>query len=194
MKTYNVKIKFKNHDEWLEYNDIYVIPTLKEYSLYLIEFNNKFDISAEEIKTPKTFVGHGHSLFTGLVGTLNGKGMIENIDKREPMLLALRSFQATVLKNQLDDLLKGKSLVINKNGGYFTIKNDGGDEYQIIETGKKLYSKSDIKTNKWWGGQHYYAKVDNVDVIDNSGNVKWNSEKTAYEMAEVFMEKLNNRV
>jgi hypothetical protein len=188
MKLYNIEMNFKGHV--MKYNDYYLINNLEEYKYYLEELNNKFIVSESEIKTLNTFIGHGHSLLTGIAGTLGG-GMKNNIDEREPMLAALKVLQGTVICNQLKNLIDGYKLAINKKGGYFMIKDS--DEYTATEVGKDVYTESDVITHKWWGGQHYYVKVGNIDVIDALGNVKWNSEKTAMEIGILYMNKLNER-
>ena len=43
---------------------------------------------------------------------------------------------------------------------------------------------------KWPEGQHYYAKVKGVDVVDKDGNVKWNTYEAAVRAVKYF--KSNN--
>lgn len=185
MKRYNIDVKVR--DYWMKYTDCYFIDSLDSYKDYITELNNKFLVSESEIKNIKTFIGHGYSFLTGLSGLFCG--MINEKEKREPMLAHLKYIQATILSNQIKLLLDGNKLVINKNGGYFPINLD--QEYNINEIGGERYTEKDIKINKWWGGNHYYAKVGNIDVIDDNGNVKWNTEKYAHDMAIKYMNRLN---
>ena len=182
MKTCNIKILNR------EYNNYYLIESLSEYKDYLTELNNKFWVSEKEIKELKTFMGHGHSMLTGIAGMFCG--MQNDINEREPMLLHLKSLHGMVLANQVQDLLDGKKLAINTNGGYFPIKPD--DEYtlEIIDE-KHLYTAKDIKIKKWLGGVHHYAKIGNIDVIDDNGNMKWNTNERAHEEALKYINKLN---
>jgi hypothetical protein len=60
-------------------------------------------------------MGHGHSVLTGISGVMCG--MIHEKEKREPMMLNLKLLHATVLTQQLQDILAGNKLVINENGG-----------------------------------------------------------------------------
>lgn len=76
-------------------------------------------------------------------------------------------------------------------GGYFPIKQD--NEYRILETDTKKYTNKDIKINKWFGGKHFYAKISEIDVVDEFGNVKWNTEEDATKAAEKYIKKLNER-
>lgn len=185
MKNYNVEVKMK--DTWSKHTNCYFIDSLKTYKEYNLELTNKFLVSESEIKNLKTFIGHGHSLLTGISGMFCG--MINDKEEREPMLVSLKMLQANLLANQLKSLLEGEKLVINKNGGYFPIKPD--QEYKLTEIDGNIFTTKDIKVQKWWGGRHYYAKVGNIDVIDDDGNVKWNTEEYAYDMAVKYMNQLN---
>jgi hypothetical protein len=184
MKKYNIEIDLKGN--LMKYPGCYFIDSLDSYNEYLIILNNKFLISESEIKNIQTFIGHGYSYLTGLSTLFCGT--IEEKDKREPILLHLKYLQASVLIGQINSLLDGKKLVINDNGGYFTIKPD--EKYKIFSIDNK-YTIKDIKIKKWWGGKHYYAKVGNIDVKDDDGNVKWNTEQYAYDMSVKFMNFLN---
>lgn len=187
MKKYNIKVNFKNN--WMEYTDCYFISNLDEYKNYILLLNNMFLVSETEIKNLKTFMGHGHSLLTGISGTFCG--MIDSKEERKPMLAHLKYLHATILTDQLKHLLNGEKLVINKIGGYFPIKL--GQEFELTEINGKKFTKKDIKVNKWWGGKHYYAKIDNIDVVDDDGNVKWNTEQYAYDVAIKYMYYLNGK-
>ena len=56
------------------------------------------------------------------------------------------------------------------------------------------YTEQDIKITRWRGGNHYYAKVGHIDVEDDFGKVKWNTEKQAREMAVKYMHDLNLQI
>jgi len=186
MVRYNIEVKLK--DIWMKYSNHYFIDSLDEYINYMIVLNNKFLVSESEIKNLKTFIEHGHSYLTGLSGIFSG--MIDNIEDRDPMLCHLKFLQANVLSNQIKLLINGEKLVINENGGYFSIKSN--QEYKISKINNFSFTENDIKTHKWYGGNHYYAKIGNIDVVDDYGNVKWNSEKQAYEMAFKYITQLNH--
>lgn len=172
----------------MEYTDQYFISGIEDYKEYMQILNNKFAVSEDEIKNIETFIGHGHSILTGVSGMFSG--MIDKKEKREPMLSHLKLLQAKVLSDQLRHVLNGDRLAINKLGGYFPIKPD--EEIEFIETKNDIYIESDIKIKKWHGGSHFYAKVGNIDVVDEFDNVKWKSEKKAKEKSIKFIHNLNN--
>jgi hypothetical protein len=47
---------------------------------------------------------------------------------------------------------------------------------------------SDVRVIQWKGGEHYYAKIGKLDVLDEFGNQKWSSEEEALDAAEWFIE------
>ena len=51
MKKYNVIV------DGMKYKDSYFIRTMDEYKLYVKLLNNKFHVSADEIKNLKQFMG-----------------------------------------------------------------------------------------------------------------------------------------
>jgi hypothetical protein len=139
------------------------------------------------VKNNETWIGHGHSQLTAVAGMFCG--MIDEKDERGPMLGHLKLIEAQVMSSQLKSILKGEKLVINSRGGYFPIHVGG--EFTIKSCTGGRYTEDNIKINKWWGGKHYYAKIAAVDVVDEHGNVKWNTKKHAMDVAKAYMIKLN---
>jgi hypothetical protein len=54
----------------------------------------------------------------------------------------------------------------------------------------KEYTEDDITINKWTEGSHYYAKIGDIDVVDEDGHVKWNSGDIAREKAIEYLKTL----
>ncbi len=179
MNRYNIK-----HKNGLLYENVFIVKDLSDYNEYFQILNSKFDVSKNEIKNPKVINNtHEHSDLTDAIKFL--ASMHQNKD--EMLKFELVKLESTVITNQIKYILDGNVLIINKNGGYFPSKEN---EFEIIEEIKE-YKKSDIKISKWIGGKHFYCKIDNIDVVDDKGNVKWNSEEDAEIAGEKFLEKLN---
>ena len=167
----------------LKYRNYILISNIEEYKEYFQILNNKFKVSESEIKNNKTWVGHGHSVITGITGVFCG--MIENKNERQPMLDHLAILHGKIVSDQLKIILDGYKLAINDKGGYFPIKQN--EQFEFEEITDNIYSESDIKINKWYGGKHYYAKIGKLDVVDENGNVKWNTEKEARKKALEYL-------
>lgn len=185
LKRVNIKtnggILYKNH---------YLISDMTELNEYHQLIGNSFTVSESEIKNNKTWIGHGHSILTGVAGM--GCGMIEKIEERDPMLYNLKLLKSKMLLTQLNYILEGCLLVANEKMGYFPIKpSDSYEVEEILDSNE--YLESDIQINKWWGGKHYYAKIKKIDVVDENGEVKWNTEERAREVALSYLSKLNQK-
>lgn len=68
--------------------------------------------------------------------------------------------------------------------------------FQVLDTvekqrfeypAKRLATKEDIKVIKWPGGKHWYAKIKNIDVVDEKGNQKWDSYNDAVVAAHNYL-------
>lgn len=93
------------------------------------------------------------------------------------------------LDDQLKALQSGTPIYINKAGGWFPGNSiDTLDEIRYSEKLIWPYAlPSDAKISKWEGGTHYYARIGIIDVVDEHGNMKWNTPKQAERAVEEFM-------
>lgn len=167
----------------LYYRNMRLVENLEDYNEYIeLSFDVEIEDSQREIITKIKDHGLGHCTHDlGEVGetisNITGKGAIYAVaelgqQKKEAILKLI---------------LKGYKVVINSRGGYFELCDN-----DIIEPHIE-YSEQDIKITRWRGGKHYYAKVGHIDVEDGFGNVKWNTETRAREIALKYMYDLNTK-
>lgn len=165
----------------LYYRSMILLENLKDYNEYIkMSFDVEIEDSQREIiaNIKKHGLGHcTHDLAEvgETISNITGKGSIYAVaelgkQKKEAILKLI---------------LKGYKVVINSRGGYFELCQD-----DIIELHFE-YTEKDIKISKWRYGNHVYAKVGHFDVEDEFGNVKWNTEKRAREIALKYMHDLN---
>lgn len=70
---------------------------------------------------------------------------------------------------------------------------------EIIYPLEEVYKYEDVRYMKWdipgmkIKGTHWYAKVDNIDIIDKDGNMKWNTEQEAHLAAKWFIDNYNKK-
>lgn len=186
MKKVDLEIEL-HKDFWQKYHNYIFIESIEEYKEYLLKLTNGFIIAKSEIETIESFVGHQHSNLARLGSLFTGE-MIEKKENRQPMLNTLDIIECKVIANQLKQLLVGNKLAINKNGGYFPITDK--TNYKITEIPEENELNPNIEIKQWYGGKHFYAKVKGIDVVDEFGNVKWNTEEQAIFVAEKFLEQL----
>lgn len=84
----------------------------------------------------------------------------------------------------------------HERSGWY-VNHRGGMCPKLVEILKEVKSDSwpgveRISISKWPAGKHFYAKVDEQDVVWNGVN-KWCSERAAMESAKAFMNKKDSR-
>jgi hypothetical protein len=149
-----------------EYDDIISIPKLKSSMERLI---HKEELTQEDMFVDAHCKATGEGLLYGAVSANN------------------KAFNA-----KMNAILRYGSIYVNEAGGWFMLQ----DHMKILKTVETenfkfpdiLYTESDIKISKFQGGRHFYAKVGGFEVVDESGDSKWNTEKYAYSVAKKFLE------
>lgn len=85
-------------------------------------------------------------------------------------------------KSQLEYLVKGYNIYINRYGGWHFGKNDFN---QWVDRNKIIFpnfTKDKIKIEKFSGGNHFYVYIDDMQVRDGD-TLKWNTYEEAYNHA-----------
>ena len=155
------------------------ISDLKEY----LENSRGYirDAAQQIIKRGQKRLGHSTNNLTEIceqVNQLNGTGqLITLID-----IISRRNVE------QIKHVSKGGKISINSVGGWMPIADDA--KIEIIKDFN--YSEKDIRIKKWDGGKHYYAFIDNIEVKDDDGDIKWNTYDFAYKMAIKKLKELND--
>jgi hypothetical protein len=139
-----------------------------------------FDINKNSTTTKDgyRYVPHMTTYWCSHVKTLmdiNGSSFIEQSTKLENQ----------VFQGKLKQLFNGKTLYLREFGSYM-VDSDSHVITNKIVTDKMVYpeySEKDITIKQWSGGTHYYAKIGNMDVVDEDGNQKWDTYDEAYQKA-----------
>lgn len=74
-----------------------------------------------------------------------------------------------------------------KNTEKKTLKTENKE---ILAWPLKDYTENDISVTKWPGGKHYYAKIRNIEVVDEENDIKWSSAEEAERQAKIFLKRL----
>jgi len=113
----------------------------------------------------------------------------ENLSESEQILQALNnkvmSGTCTVL-----ELFNIKMYLGSLSGSLKRVVEQEIKDQEELRKAEKESDLKKIRTFKWITGNHFYAKVGNIDVEDKYGNVKWNSELDARNAANWFIENL----
>lgn len=114
---------------------------------------------------------------------------------KNPLLSELPNLYQKIVKGKFDSLDKGFILLIRDDLTYMTLHDiyKITDEYysdKLIYNKDKKYTEKNIRIIKFPKGKHYYAKIDNIDVVDEDGNQKWNTKEIAMKKAISFLKTL----
>ena len=179
--------KVKDAERNIHYGWMLHIKYPEELMCWMMDTEGKFSNDVWSLAGALRGDGHATGGFAGFemmedvllkrIKNLNGKTNI----------IDLASFcHKLKYESKLKCLAEGYEILVNQNDGFFPM----GDNIEILETktSKNLVwpSSGKISITKWPEGKHWYAKVDNTDVVDADGNQKWNTKKEAQKQAEIF--------
>ena len=105
-----------------------------------------------------------------------------------PFQIASMQCENDLLNNRLDLFYKrGSILLSNKIKHFDPIDFEVKDELIKNNITWPTYSINDIKIIQWPNGEHYYAKIGIMDIVDKNGNQKWNTYDEAFNQAKFFL-------
>ncbi len=117
----------------------------------------------------------------------------EKIDIKK-LKKAFYGLKVIISKHFLDavELLEKGYILYFKHNGCYLVKTNDMNIKNFYKTDKYIWKQINpkIKVFKWIGGKHYYAKIGNIDVVDDKGRQKWNTKTMAYKQAEIMLKKL----
>lgn len=101
----------------------------------------------------------------------------------------------TAIKGRLKDIDKGEAVYLEDGVRQFGYSSNN-PHFEIIE---RYYSDKleypdfkkptldDVRFIQWDGGEHWYAKVNKEDIVDDLGNQKWDTKEDAEKAAEWYI-------
>lgn len=94
-----------------------------------------------------------------------------------------------IYRSRIHSILTYGGFYVNQNGGGFPYSEKFKVTDRILK--HKLvfpdYSIEDIKIFQWPRGNHWYAKINSVDVVDNKGNQRWNTRDGAEQAVNEYL-------
>lgn len=175
-----VKIKYHDIDygQWYLYCDSLTI--MEEHMRKYVKLDMITGIK-DKIKYPYRHASSEWRSCVEMLQEIHEKSFIE----------ASLQLENTMWQNKINSLLKDNILLLTSGCAYMELI----DDFDIVESvwlnemKFPQYNKSDIRVLQWPGGNHYYAKIGNVDVVYN-GKQKWNTYDDAKHHAELYYESL----
>lgn len=161
---YGYLFDIQNHEELLAWYKNVRVPTSRE------EF-------ADAVNSHEGGGKGGHATKGGTIAYLAGlKGI--------SILEALSKLNFDLASGMEKTLADTGRVFIGSNGGYFGMMS----ELEILDThmvDKFVLPTEKVRIIQWPGGEHFYAKIGNQDVVVN-GKQKWDTREEAEEAAKKF--------
>lgn len=119
-----------------------------------------------------------------------------------PWVVDAVNLENEVLHNRIDDFLKYGDIYLADGVQQFMYREDMFEIIEDIECEMLSYPREaqyhfeEVRYMQWEvpgypKGEHWYAKIGNMDVRDKDGNMKWNTKEEAMKAAEWFCQELN---
>ena len=117
------------------------------------------------------------------LGPILGKSWVETAHELENK----------TLNDRKESFKKGRFVYLTNGLPYCVLPKEEKYEDEIYSDVLKYpsskYSIKDVRYIVWPSGKHYYAKIDNIDIVDMLGNQKWDTREEAQKAAEWFISK-----
>lgn len=125
-----------------------------------------------------------------------------NMFSGNPWVVDAVNLENLVLQNRIKDFLKYGEIYLADGVQQFMYREDMFEIVEDIESEMLSYPREaqfhleEVRYMQWDipgypKGEHWYAKIGNLDVRDNAGNMKWDTKEEAEKAAEWFCEELN---
>ncbi len=107
-----------------------------------------------------------------------------------------------VFQNRIKDFLKYGKIYLADGVQQLIFNEDVHEIVEEVECDELIYPREahfhieEVRYMQWDvpgypKGEHWYAKIGNMDVKDKQGNMKWNTKEEAEKAAEWFCQELN---
>lgn len=132
-----------------------------------------------------TYRQHYTNHWAGLIRTtLDIKG-------GNPMTVATE-LENVALKTRLDSFRQGHETYLNRDMGvisivkpFLIVEDDWSDK--LLYPDERELDFSNVRYLQWPGGEHWYAKVGSLDIVDEENRQKWNTREEAEKAARWFL-------
>lgn len=113
----------------------------------------------------------------------------------EGLFFSMACIEREALKSRLQSLREGRRIYLNHGMQVVTIDSRFTDIVNTIERDVLTFpdedkpTMNDVRYIVWEGGEHIYAKIGKLDVVDDKGNQKWNTRAEAEAAARWYIDR-----
>ena len=127
---------------------------------------------------------------------------VTNMFSGNPWIVDAVNLENKVLQGRINDFLKYGKIYLANGVQQFMYHEDLFEIVEEVESEMLSYPREaqfhleEVRYMQWNvpgypKGEHWYAKIGNLDVRDEAGNMKWNTKEEAKKAAEWFCQELN---
>lgn len=175
----------------------YFKPETKEdldehWSKYVVnEINDGTKEYVEHLKAhaENRYIGHYTTMWGSMIEMMTAACQVS------PNALKLIKIENDMYNQRLRDIENGTEIYLSEGltcfmltEGYTEIVEHYYSDTLSFPTHK--YTIADVRFIKWNGGEHWYAKLGTVDIVDDMGNQKWNTREEAEKAAEEYIKNI----
>lgn len=113
----------------------------------------------------------------------------------EGLFSSMACIEREALKNRLRSFREGRRIYLNHSIQVVTVDSRFADIVNTTERDVLTFpdedkpTMNDVRYIIWEGGQHIYAKIGKLDVVDEKGNQKWNTRAEAEAAARWYIDR-----
>ena len=162
----------------------------------VMEHAEKFFNAIEAIKHGGAFMKHPIDEAASAIESITE---IKGFKRSSPLALfdTANELLLTAINGRLKDIDKGEAVYLEDGVRQFGYSSNN-PHFEIIE---RYYSDkleypdfkkptlNDVRFIQWDGGEHWYAKINKEDIVDEIGRQKWNTKGEAEKAAKWYIEK-----
>lgn len=133
------------------------------------------------------YIGHYTTMRGSLIETLT-------VATEKPSIVRIMKEETELYNNRMRDIDKGYDIYLSEGLTVFML-TEGYTEIvehyysDVLTFPHEKYTLDDVRFIMWDGGKHWYAKIGNIDIVDDDSNQKWNTKEEAIEAAKNFINK-----
>lgn len=182
-------------------------PSENDHSVWYFSPDSIEQIKEHWRKYPASVIREGsrkvaHRIFeNGKLGVSHATNEFEEAIQRihpftENFLISdMVQIENIAYNNRINDFVQGRTIYLTKGMPVVTIDTRFyhiiGEVYkdELTFPDEERPSITEVRYIQWDGGEHWYAKIGNLDIVDINNNQKWNTKEEARKAAEWYIEK-----
>lgn len=136
------------------------------------------------------YIGHYTTQWGSLIASLTDV-------TEQPSIVRIMKEETELYYNRMRDINAGRDIYLSEGLTVFML-TEGYTEIiehyysDVLAFPHEKYTLDNVRFIMWDGGKHWYAKIGNIDIVDQTGNQKWNTKEEATQAAIEYLKRYNH--